>query len=674
MAFTPRRLMRGASAAREKDPYFNYVTMLLHGDGTNGAQNNTFVDGSTNNFSITRVGNTTQGSFSPYGSNWSNFFDGSSTYFTLGTNPAYNFSTGSWTYECWVNLSGGSTSSYYTLFSNGWPIQVYVRNNAFELYVGDSNTSSGQIINAQTTSANSVPVSSWVHFALVRNSSNNTYKMYVNGVEQASTTSATNPVASTANFAIGAFGPNLSSPTVIRFVGYVSNFRATASAVYTSNFTPSTTPLTAISGTGLLTCQSNRFVDNSTTAATITVNNTPSVQRFNPFGASTAYSTSVIGGSGYFDGTGDYLNFTAGTTFNIGTGNFTIEFWANKTANGSANYDGVFEADSGGAYGWFVELSSTRGFILVVNGVGSFACSTAVINDSAWHHWAICRSGSTWYMWRDGVALTPTTNTISNGSLPGSGTARIGFAGTAYPFNGYMSDLRVVNGTALYTTAFTPPTAPLTAISGTLLLTKFQNAAIFDNAMMNDLETVGNAQISTSVYKYGTGSMYFDGTGDYLVSTSTNNPLAFGSGDFTIEFWLYLNSTGTQVIFDGRNSSASDVAPMIYYLSGLKYYTAGNDRITGGTLSTGQWYYITLVKASGSTKLYINGNQTGSTYTDGNNYVQQVNRPLIGAEGVTLGNSALNGYIDDVRITKGYARYTANTTPPTKTFSDTGPN
>jgi hypothetical protein len=237
-----------------------------------------------------------------------------------------------------------------------------------------------------------------------------------------------------------------------------------------------------------------------------------------------------------------------------------------------------------------------------------------------------------------------------------------------------MSDLRVVNGTALYTTAFTPPTAPLTAISGTLLLTKFQNAAIFDNAMMNDLETVGNAQISTSVYKYGTGSMYFDGTGDYLVSTSTNNPLAFGSGDFTIEFWLYLNSTGTQVIFDGRNSSASDVAPMIYYLSGLKYYTAGNDRITGGTLSTGQWYYITLVKASGSTKLYINGNQTGSTYTDGNNYVQQVNRPLIGAEGVTLGNSALNGYIDDVRITKGYARYTANTTPPTKTFSDTGPN
>ena len=60
------------------DPYFKYVTLLLHGDGTNGAQNNTFLDSSSNNFTITRNGNTTQGTFSPYGSNWSSYFDGTS--------------------------------------------------------------------------------------------------------------------------------------------------------------------------------------------------------------------------------------------------------------------------------------------------------------------------------------------------------------------------------------------------------------------------------------------------------------------------------------------------------------------------------------------------------------------------------------------------------------------
>ena len=62
--------------AAPSDPYFYDVTMLLTGDGTNGAQNNTFLDSSSNAFSITRNGNTTQGSFSPYGSLWSNYFNG----------------------------------------------------------------------------------------------------------------------------------------------------------------------------------------------------------------------------------------------------------------------------------------------------------------------------------------------------------------------------------------------------------------------------------------------------------------------------------------------------------------------------------------------------------------------------------------------------------------------
>ena len=83
------------------DPQFNYVTMLLHGDGTNGAQNNTFLDSSTNNFTITRNGNTTQGSFSPYGSNWSNYFGGTGDY--LDVSLISTLGTGNFTVECWFN-------------------------------------------------------------------------------------------------------------------------------------------------------------------------------------------------------------------------------------------------------------------------------------------------------------------------------------------------------------------------------------------------------------------------------------------------------------------------------------------------------------------------------------------------------------------------------------------
>jgi hypothetical protein len=234
---------------------------------------------------------------------------------------------------------------------------------------------------------------------------------------------------------------------------------------------------------------------------------------------------------------------------------------------------------------------------------------------------------------------------------------------------GYMSNLRLVKGSSVYDptqTTITVPTAPLTAITNTSLLLNFTNAGIYDATSKNDLETVGDAQISNAVTpKWGSTSIKFDGTGDYLVTDNSDNILGFGTGDWTIEFWLRLNSTGTQVIFDGRRSSSADVAPLVYYLSGLKYYTAGGDRISGGTLSTGVWYYIAIVKSSGSTRMYIDGSQTGSTYTDGNNYTQQSQRPIIGAEGVATGSNPLNGYIQDFRITKGYAR---PTTTPTAAF------
>jgi hypothetical protein len=461
--------------------------------------------------------------------------------------------------------------------------------------------------------------------------------------------------------------------------GYLSNVRVnlgstSAALPYTANFTPSTSPLTAVTGTQLLTCQSNRFVDNSTNALSIPISGSPSVQRFSPFAPLTVYNPTTYGGSAYFDGD-DRLVLPAQSSM---TGDFTVEFYFYITGRGLGDPTFISNWPVAGTAGnvLVIQMSgvSTTVFALYVGSVSgsgnlAFSASTSVYNQ--WNHIAVTRSGSSMACFLNGVRVSTSTNsnTITLPANTAIGSYTNGDGGGNY-FQGYISNLRIVNGTSVYNpslTTCTVPTTPLTPTASTQLLLSNTNAGILDNSMMNDLETVGNAAVSTSVKKYGAASMVFDGTGDYLVSTSTNNPIDFGTGDFTIEFWLYLNSTGTQVIFDGRNSSASDVAPMIYYLSGLKYYTTGNDRITGGTLSTGQWYYITLVKASGSTKLYINGTQTGSTYTDGNTYVQQVNRPVVGAEGVTLGNSALNGYIDDLRITK-YARYTTTFTVPDQAF------
>ena len=88
------------------DEFFNRVTLLLPGDGTNGAQNNTFLDSSTNNFTITRNGNTTQGTFSPFSqTGWSNYFDGSGDNIVTPSNSAFDPSGSNITVDCFVYLT-----------------------------------------------------------------------------------------------------------------------------------------------------------------------------------------------------------------------------------------------------------------------------------------------------------------------------------------------------------------------------------------------------------------------------------------------------------------------------------------------------------------------------------------------------------------------------------------
>ena len=108
-----------------------------------------------------------------------------------------------------------------------------------------------------------------------------------------------------------------------------------------STITVPTAPLTAIANTQLLICQSPTFIDNSTNNFTITAvgNSRPTQQ--NPFGYTSAltegYTVSTIGGSAYFDGTGDYLSVPDNSALTFGSGNFTISGWLYPTATGPTN-------------------------------------------------------------------------------------------------------------------------------------------------------------------------------------------------------------------------------------------------------------------------------------------------------------------------------------------------
>ena len=205
----------------------------------------------------------------------------------------------------------------------------------------------------------------------------------------------------------------------------------------------------------------------------------------------------------------------------------------------------------------------------------------------------------------------------------------------------------------------TVPTSPLTAISGTSLLTNFTNAGIIDNTMINNLETVGNAQISTAQSKFGGGSMYFDGTGDYL--TMSNNPnINLDSGNFTIEMWLYPTGDTQNFSLFGKAGSFElkcDTNRWVWFAGGTNVF------VTNGNLAPANtWKHIALVRNGTTTTLYIDG----TAYTQGTsaNAVTNTNPLTIGAGA----GGTYTGYINDFRFTKGYARYTATFTPATSAF------
>jgi hypothetical protein len=180
---------------------------------------------------------------------------------------------------------------------------------------------------------------------------------------------------------------------------------------------------------------------------------------------------------------------------------------------------------------------------------------------------------------------------------------------------------------------------------------------------MNNLVTVGNAQISTSVVKYGTGSIAFDGTGDWLTLPASTT-LALGSGDFTVEMWMYPNLTYSSTyagLLDSRTNA--DGAGLVYFgYTGTANQIGWKDNTTNvvtGTVTQSTWNHVAVVRSSGTMTLYINGTSV-STGSNSTNYT--VSFKYIAT---SFDPFSFNGYIDDLRITKGYARYTSNFTPPT---------
>ena len=635
-------------------------TSLLTCQKRGPVRNSSFLDTGPHKHLITRNGNTTQGTFSPFSQTGWGVYQAAvpSDYlnFTTSAGTLFQF-TGDYTIEAWVYMTT-LTSDTSVWVTNDGSTNYHAFNidaTNYNLYFNTGSVSA--------SIAHGLTTNSWNHVAMVRSGS--TVTVYTNGTARGTTTnSSTN---------------GYSNPSLARNGGgaagtarYMSNLRITkGGALYTANFTPSTTPLTTTVSAGtvsLLTCQSNRFVDNSANALVATVTGSPSIQAFSPFNPTAAWSAATYGGSGYFDGSGDYLE--VGSSFAFNTGTFTVEFWYYPTTSPD-QWDTLF--GSSGNNGIF--FSCRSGFLDWTNN-----------NDNA----ALIRSNwPTLFQWSH-IALVQNSGSRSvfiNGVRTGNAATYSWQAGTVSLGNqsaGYFSDWRIVMGQAIYSpsaTTITVPTAPLTAITNTSLLLNFTNAGIYDATSKNDLETVGNAQISTTQSKFGGSSMYFDGTGDYLRFNASNffNPY---QGNYTVEMWVYptsissggSNSSRYGTLFVQQALGSSIQFGLGFNSSGQLVYTYWNGSSTvqitsTQTISVNTWSHVGFTYTSSGIALFVDGVFKSATAMTGTPATSTTEPMFIGIEGRTGGSELYyQGYINDFRATKGIARYTANFTAPTAAF------
>jgi hypothetical protein len=682
MLSTSKALFRNPSAGGggTTDPSFAYVPLLLETTGTNGQQNNTFLDSSTNNFTITRNGTPTQGSITPYWPNgqWSNYFNGSSDWLSSTASTILQFGASAYTIEGWIYQTSRSGTPFICggVFS-GTGLQVAIDSSGF-IYVSIPGVAN---LTAATTA---IPLNTWTHFAIVRTSTSaGGFTYYINGVAAGTPTDANNYSGTSTTFNVAT--TNNSSLYVL--TGYLSNFRIVKGvAVYTGAFAPPTNPLaatqsagtniSAITGTqtSLLTCQSNRFIDRSAqvTPATFTVNGTPTVQAFQPFSPTASYSAATYAGSGYFNGTTDYLTAPASSALTL-TADFTIEFWvySGAFASGASN-PSLFNTSPASIF--YESSGSNRGLCLFV-GSAIITTATTVLPNNQWNHVVCVRSGSTVSMFVNGSRVGTNASFSSTADFSSAFINRY-FASAAGYFNGYMSNLRVVKGTAVYDptlTTLTVPTTPVTNVTNTSLLLNMANAGIYDAAAQNNMTTVGDAQASTTQSKWSTSSMKFDGTGDFI--RMVDAPVFdFGSSDFTIEAWIYTASSN-QVIYSRENSSLDGILFQVAAGLTLGANLSSNGSVyqlilTGGSVAASTWTYVAMTRIGSGTnniKLFIGATPGGSATQVAQGtfasaiYTTSGFTPLVGARN-TNGDLPFNGYIQDFRITRGVGR-TISTVP-----------
>ena len=614
------------------------------------------------------VGNTHAFTFNPYQGPYSTKFDGTGDQLTVASSSDFAYGTGNFTIEGWI-YPEKSGSWQQIVGHDGYPSAgagVAWIGTDDKFYWYHSGSTGGNM-----ASANALNMQEWTHFAIVREGTGtNQTKMYINGVESNTMTSSTNYAAD---------GLELGWNQTYPYQGYMKDIRITkGTAVYTSGFTPPTENLTAITNCVLLTCQLPYLADASSSDHTVTSTGNCAIVAYSPYDKE-PYKGSQHGMSLQFNGSNQRIQYDT-TTVNPGTGDCTWEGWFYPYTEAGTGL--IFETQNRATAGLRLYYSNN---VFTVNGSDSLSFTYSRTGTTArqWNHFAVTKSGSTYKLWingKDGGSDTGASDVTGDGIALGCS-----YGTNTLDLKGAIADFHVTKEVK-YTAEFTPPTKAVAHDAGKTLLRFADDVKMYDASGTHEFQKVssgGGPQLSTTTRKFTTSAAFqFTGNdilgigSEYATESETAyrlDELPNGTEDFTIEMWFNPDS------FSNYEYLYSQSYAIQVYINDSGYIAfATNDEDNTSTyttnvvdnvaLSTGTWYHMAFVRNGSSHKLYINGTEYLSATSSAS--IAKTRAAGIGCLYYSAGSSNywFNGYIQDVRVTKGLARYTANFTAPTAEF------
>ena len=485
---------------------------------------------------------------------------------------------------------------------------------------------------------------------------------------------------------------------------------------------------------------STTFTDSEATPKTASANGNAQISTAqNKFG----------GASMYFNGSGSYVSFPNSTDWNPGSGDFTIDTWANIStlpASGAWQCMASHWQDTNNGWGFCVENNAGTyqlSFWNYLNGFTILDSQNISISANTWYHFAVVRTGSIFRLFVNGIQQgADYSNATAVSDF--ANNFYIGGAGTGSYFNGYIDELRISKGIARWTANFTPPAIAYDSVSYNLNYTAGSNGTLtgtisqtvgagsngtavtavpnsgFQFVNWNDGSTQnprtdinvlanknvtanfsfdsftklllhgdgangsttftdssaspktvtanGNAQISTAQNKFGGASMYFNGSS--YASIPNNADFDFGSGDFSIDFWLYQPSNTNYYAYVSKDTGSGSGRSWLIqtnYISNTIFFAVPNGHtasISGFSPAPSSWYHIYFGRSGNVMYKGLNGTVTSEAWTD--TIPTSSTNVEIGRQG-SYGNY-FSGYIDELRINKGIARWTSSFTPPTSAY------